>query len=430
MNMNKTIYNLVWGLALCAGLLVSGCQKEDNISPINYNIEVENDNTLVGTSWYFSNSDKIVNSETAYAMLSKIDFEEINKGSFTFSTDPTNINSHRPMSYILHSGEGCLLLQNREEGTDTLRFILLDDYHMKVTLTPATAGANPTIVNNMFNTDGDTMEAVYCRLEADKTSPLCGSKWNTVYTNGLQLGNYYNGFTYIARIVFDAEGGGIMISGYHGSKEGHLEEPPYDSLRRPFILNDNGDELQLLFYNGDTAFLHRGIVNHDTVLLLTPTVCAIGLTKEHAYKIDRMTAEGAKKIWFNRPEDLLDDRGYGLFTIDPSPRANLFLLKRTVSTISGSICFVIHGNTTPNGNVTHFIYLWLNSELVPGSYAIGEDRTVYYSGLDEGTVTSGTLDVIQVNGGYRLDLKGVNEFNDSVWFSYQGHLNDYETLEE
>ena len=85
--MTKITTIFVCCMALCAGLLTSGCQKEDNISPIYNNHEVENDNTLVGTTWYFSNTGKLEGTNSSYSMLSKIYFENINQGSFTFSTD-------------------------------------------------------------------------------------------------------------------------------------------------------------------------------------------------------------------------------------------------------------------------------------------------------------------------------------------------------
>ena len=422
--MTKITTIFVCCMALCAGLLTSGCQKEDNISPIYNNHEVENDNTLVGSTWYFSNTGKLEGTNSSYSMLSKIYFENISQGSFTFSTDLMGINNHCPMTYILQEGEGCLLLQN----ADTLRFTLLDDYHMKVTLTPAAASVDSANLGIILNTNGGTMEAVYCRLEAERSSSLLGSKWTTTYSNYEMAGDYYNSISYTGRIDFDSEGGGILISYYHGTWNRQYVAPSYDSLRRPFILNDDGDGLRLLFYNGDTAFLRRAIVNHDTVLLLTPTVCALGLEQEDTRMLDLMTTEGAKQVWFNRPEDLLDDRGYGIITL-PNSSAELFLLKRSVLKSNGSIYFSINGSTVPNSNVTHVIQLMLNSEMEAGSYTIGEDKRVTYFGLEEGRVTNGTLDITVINGGYRLDLTGVNQNNKKVKFFYQGQLNDYETVE-
>ena len=83
----------------------------------------------------------------------------------------------------------------------------------------------------------------------------------------------------------------------------------------------------------------------------------------------------------------------------------------------------------PNSNVTHVIQLMLNSEMEAGSYTIGEDKRVTYFGLEEGRVTNGTLDITVINGGYRLDLTGVNQNNKKVKFFYQEQLNDYETVE-
>ena len=115
---------------------------------------------------------------------------------------------------------------------------------------------------------------------------------------------------------------------------------------------------------------------------------------------------------------LLDDRGYGIITL-PNSSAELFILKRSVLKSNGSIYFSINGSTVPNSNVTHVIQLMLNSEMEAGSYTIGED----------GRVTNGTLDITVINGGYRLDLTGVNQNNKKVEFFYQGQLNDYETVE-
>ena len=83
---------------------------------------------------------------------------------------------------------------------------------------------------------------------------------------------------------------------------------------------------------------------------------------------------------------------------------------------NGAIYFSINGSTVPNSNVTHVIQLMLNSEMEAGSYTIGEDKRVTYFGLEEGRVTNGTLDITVINGGYRLDLTGVNQKNKKVKF--------------
>ena len=414
--------------ALGFALFATSCQKEDNIRPIFDNPTQENDNTLVGTLWTYRCDSVLPGSTLAYTMLSRIDFGEIDKGNFFFSTDLMGINTDCEMQYTLHDRQGTILLSDAAGRRATVAFTLLDEEHLKVTLTPAVALADSANLAIIINGNGGTWEAVYSRWNTGTGgSMLDGSIW----TADAKMGGWiyavegkYCELHLVARLEFDRGGPGTMVS-YCNGNWGATNFASNDTLRRPFLVRDDGQEVRLLFADMGEAVLHRAVVNHDTVLMLTPTVEAFGLEGDAATLLNILTERSPRQIRFNRPADLADDRGYGRLVMT-SDSAGLYLLERT------------REGAYIRGEKGYSVYISCDWDFVAGTYTIDERLNQVYVDDDNGLVwlQTGSINITNITGGYRIDIAGEgidiesdNMRTEEVTIYYQGPQNDYNTVE-
>ena len=414
--------------ALGFALFATSCQKEDNIRPIFDNPTQENDNTLVGTLWTYRCDSVLPGSTVAYTMLSRIDFGEIDKGDFFFTTDLMGISTDCEMQYTLHDGQGTITLSDASGRRATVAFALLDEEHLKVTLTPAVALADSANLAIIINGNGGTWEAVYSRWNTGTGgSRLDGSLW----TADAKMGDFieaaeghYCELHLVARLEFGRGGIGTMVS-YCNGNWGETNFASYDTLRRPFMVRDDGQEVRLLFADMGEAVLHRAVVNHDTVLMLTPTVEALGLEGDAATLLNILTERSPRQIRFNRPADLADDRGYGRLVMT-SDSAGLYLLEK-VSSLT-----YIHGEKG------YLVGIFCDRGFEAGTYTIDERLNQVYVQGANGTVwlQTGSINITNITGGYRIDIAGEgidiesdNMRTEEVTIYYQGPLNDYNTVE-
>ena len=218
-----------------------------------------------------------------------------------------------------------------------------------------------------------------------------------------------------------------MVSYYNGNW-GDTHFAPNDTLRRPFLVRDDGQEVRLLFANMSEAVLHRAVVNHDTVLMLTPTVEALGLEGDAATLLNCLTSSSTLPIRFNRPADLADDRGYGKLVMT-SDSAGLYLLEQGVGSRP---YFYIRGEKG------YFVELLLEGGLEAGTYTIDGRFNQASVSNDSRFVWLyiGNINITNISGGYRIDIEGegIDYYSDdlpteSVSIYYQGPLNDYNTVE-
>lgn len=429
--MTNTHRSLIWFLALAVGLLAASCQKEDDIRPIFDNPIQENDNALVGTIWTYSCDSVLPGSTVAYTILSRINFDEIDKGDFFFSTDLMEISTDCEMQYTLHDGQGTILISDAAGRQATVVFTLLDEEHLKVTLTPAVALADSANLAIIFGGADGRWEAVYTRWNTGTSSNrLDGSLWVADAKMGdwiLTVEGYYCELHLVARLEFDREGLGTMVSYYNGNW-GETNFASNDTLRRPFMVRDDGQEVRLLFADMTEAVLHRAVVNHDTVLMLTSTVEALGLEGYAATLLNNLTATHTIQIRFNQPSDLADDRGYGKLVMT-SDSASLYLLEQGVGSRP---YFYIRGEKG------YFAEILLEGGLEAGTYTIDERFNQVSVNNDNRFIwlQTGSINITNIAGGYRIDIEGegMDYYSDdrpteSVSIHYQGPLNDYNTVE-
>ena len=429
--MNQIRYTLALMFVLGATILGTSCQKEDDIQPIYDNPTQENDNTLVGTIWTYNCDSVLPWSTVAYTILSRINFDEIDKGDFFFTTDLMGISTDCKMQYTLHDGQGTILLSDAAGRRATVVFALLDEEHLKVTLTPAVALADSANLAIIFGGADGKWEAVYSRWNTGSGSNrLDGSLWVADAKMGDFIGaadGHYCELHLVARLVFDRGGLGTMVSYYNGNW-GDTHFAPNDTLRRPFLVRDDGQEVRLLFANMSEAVLHRAVVNHDTVLMLTPTVEALGLEGDAATLLNCLTSSSTLPIRFNRPADLADDRGYGKLVMT-SDSAGLYLLEQGVGSRP---YFYIRGEKG------YFVELLLEGGLEAGTYTIDGRFNQASVSNDSRFVWLyiGNINITNISGGYRIDIEGegIDYYSDdlpteSVSIYYQGPLNDYNTVE-
>ena len=425
--MNQIRYTLALMFVLGATILGTSCQKEDNIRPIYDNPTQENDNTLVGTIWTYNCDSVLPGSTVAYTILSRINFDEIDKGDFFFTTDLMGISTDCKMQYTLHDGQGTILLSDAAGRRATVVFALLDEEHLKVTLTPAVALADSANLAIIFGGADGKWEAVYSRWNTGTGSNrLDGSLWVADAKMGDFIGvadGHYCELHLVARLVFDRGGFGTMVSYYNGNW-GETHFASNDTLRRPFLVRDDGQEVRLLFADMSEAVLHRSVVNHDTVLMLTPTVEALGLEGDAATLLNCLTPSSTLQVRFNRPADLADDRGYGKLVMT-SDSASLYLLERNSA-------IYIHGEKG------YSVTILCERGFEAGTYTIDGrfNQASVYNDNRYVWLQTGSINITNITGGYRIDIAGEgyevwsdNPQSESVSIYYQGPLNDYNTVE-
>ncbi len=416
----------------CA-LFATSCQKEDNIRPIFDKPIQENDNTLVGTLWTYRCDSVLPESTVAYTMLSRIDFSEIDKGDFFFSTDLMGINTDCEMQYTLHDGQGTILLSDAAGRRATVAFALLDEEHLKVTLTPAVALADSANLAIIINGNGGTWEAVYSRWNTGTGgSMLDGSIWTADAKMGDHIEaaeGHYCELHLVARLEFAKGGLGTMVS-YCNGNWGETNFASNDTLRRPFMVRDDGQEVRLLFADMGEAVLHRAVVNHDTVLMLTPTVEALGLNGDAATLLNILAARSTLQIRFNRPSDLADDRGYGRLVMT-SDSTGLYLLERSKGSSQHCAYYI-------RGEKGYSVLIICERDLEAGTYTIDERFNQVSVNNDNRFIwlQTGSINITNITGGYRIDITGEGydtwadtPQTEAVSIYYQGPLNDYNTVE-
>ena len=422
-------------LALSVGAIATSCQKEDDIRPIYDNPIQENDDTLVGTIWTYNCDSVLPGSTVAFTILSRINFGEIDKGDFFFTTDLMGISTDCEMQYTLHDGQGTILLSDAAGRRATVVFALLDENHLKVTLTPAVALADSANLAIIFGGPDGRWEAVYSRWNTGSGSNrLDGSLWVADAKMGDFIGaadGHYCELHLVARLEFDRGGLGTMVSYYNGNWGDTFFAP--DTLRRPFMVRDDGQEVRLLFTDMSEAVLHRAVVNHDTVLMLTPTVEALGLEGDAATLLNCLTPSSTQLIRFNRPADLADDRGYGKLVMT-SDSAGLYLLEQGVG--SKPIFYI-------RGEKGYSVSILCESGFEAGTHTIDVriDRIFVYNESRYVWLQTGSINITNITGGYRIDIEGEGIDTgydigsedppqyESVSIYYQGPLNDYNTVE-
>ena len=201
------------------------------------------------------------------------------------------------------------------------------------------------------------------------------------------------------------------------------------TLRRPFMMRDDGQEVRLLFADMSEAVLHRAVVNHDSVLMLAPTVEAFGLEGDAASLLNSLMESTPLQIRFNRPADLADDRGYGRLVMT-SDSASLYLLERHKEAARQDAYYI-------RGEKGYSVCLLWGRDLLAGNYNIDQQHRVYITnGNSYVLLQNGSIDITNIAGGYRIDIGGEgydtwadNPQTEAVSVYYQGPLNDYDTVE-
>ena len=190
------------------------------------------------------------------------------------------------------------------------------------------------------------------------------------------------------------------------------------------MMRDDGQEVRLLFADMSEAVLHRAVVNHDTVLMLTPTVEALGLEGNAATLLNCLTPSSTLPIRFNRPADLADDRGYGKLVMT-SDSAGLYLLER-------------NGYISIHGEKGYSVSILCERGFEAGTYTIDGrfNQVSVYNDSRCVWLQTGSINITNITGGYRIDIAGEgygiwsdDQQYESVSIYYQGPLNDYNTVE-
>ena len=423
--MKRTHYALITIVALAIGTLAAGCQKEDDIRPIDYQDSSEsNDNGLEGSIWTYHCESTLAYSDIAFKIMSVIDFSTIDKGTFRLSTDLMSINTDCSMSYTLHDGQGSITLDNWAGGQAVVSFELLDSDHLRVTLTPAVALQDSAYLAIIMNGFGGTWEAVYSRWDAGTAiAELYGSSWVTEHSMGdfiMEADGAYCNINIVSRIDFDNAGGGTMNIFYDGNW-GETTFATADTLRKHFMAHYNGVELRLLFDDMSEAVLTRAVVNNDPVLMMSASAEVFEMEGDAANLPDILATLGKNRMLFNRPADMEDDKGMGELQI-PGETIGLYLMEQYRRGASRT-SYVIRGEEDL------FISMLLNAGFEAGSYTIGGGNIAYiYFSNNIYILSEGNIDITNIAGGYRVDCSGKSQGGESITFYYQGPLNDYETI--
>ena len=422
--MKRIHYALITIVTLAMGALATGCQKEDDIRPI-FGDENPNDNNLVGTTWTYSYDNMLSGTSVAYQLFSEISFAEIDKGTFMFMSDLMEISTNSDMTYTLHDGQGSITLHDATGREATVSFVLLDEDHLKVTLTPAVALRDSSNLAIIFYGHGGALEAVYSRWDSGTNiAELYGSNWTTDHSSGAFIdaaGGYYCNMHIVSRIKFDMDGGGTMTCFY----DGNWGETPFasaDTLRRNFLAYYNGVELRLLFDDMSEAVLSRAVVNNDPVLIMTATAEAFMMDGNAATLMNELSERLLNRIRYNHPADLEDDRGIGELHLR-GETIGLYLLQQQIENDSRHIYNIL-------GERDYLIYMSLDTALEPGSYHIGGLTSIAITSPQDLLIPNeGTISITNISGGYRIDVSGKTEEGQDVTLYYQGPLNDYNTVE-